>query len=400
MKQHLLSLVVGLLASIAAIGQTQTATFKPGPLVGEDAPVLINTGACSWWQTGNDSDAVNIFAICWTYNNLGCGTGTSRSLLRFSELSNIPANATVTSATLKLYGVSSSIHSADGNAGNNECIIARVTSPWAENAVTWNTQPTISTVNQIITPATTSVWNWNYTNNSANLVSMVQQMVSTPTQNYGFMFMLQSENIYSSLVFASSDHPNSALWPELIVTYTVPQDTCNTNFEYTLSTLSPNQANFIPVSPSLQSNYSWTINSNTYAGQSLTHTFPGNGSYTACLLQQTGNGTKCAATCAAVCIGNGVGLKESQFEQGFEVNVAPNPTHNDWSLLINAPKNVYTNIALTDLSGKQVLTQNAMLRMGSNDIKISAESLTSGIYFLKMVSDQGKVIVHSKLIKE
>lgn len=224
---------MGLFSAIFAQAQT-TVTFKPGPVVGKEASVLTSTGPCSWWNNGVDSDQVNILAVTWTYSSMGCGEGTTRSLIKFSELANIPTNATVTSATLKLYGVSSSPHTA-GNAGNNECILARATGSWAENTVTWNSQPTYTSANQVIIPAGGSTWNWNFTNNSANLVAMVQYMISNPAQNYGFIMKLQSENTYNSLVFASSDHPDSTLWPELTVTYTVPGSTSALNVDQSIN---------------------------------------------------------------------------------------------------------------------------------------------------------------------
>jgi gliding motility-associated-like protein len=149
-------------------------------------------------------------------------------LLKFDELSTIPANATIMRAELKLYGVPTN------NIGNscypnspynsncpNTSYIQRVTSTWNEQTVTWNTQPTTTTANQITIPQSTTQWNWNFTDTSANLVAMVQDMVSNPTSNFGFMMKLQTETHYKSLVFASSDHSNSALHPELIVTYNI-----------------------------------------------------------------------------------------------------------------------------------------------------------------------------------
>lgn len=398
MRKKLLLSAMGLLLSVFTQAQT-TVTFKPNHANGPHATVKTNGGACATWPTSTDDDNENIFSMAWTFNNIGCTDGYCRSLFKFNQLSTIPSNAVVTSATLKLYGVPSSYNSASGNSGNNVTTISRVTSPW-DSVVTWVTQPTTTSVNQLTIPSGSTTWNWNYTNTSADLTAMVQNMISNPAQNYGFMLRLQSESIYKALVFASSDHPDSTLRPELIVTYTVPVDTCNTQFEYSFTTLSPNQVSLVPLSLGAQSTYTWTINGSNYNGQGITHTFPGNGAYNVCLNQQLGNGQKCQTKCADICIGTGVGLNVVQFEQGFEVNIAPNPSRNNWNIHITAPKPVNTQIMVTDISGKEVLQQSAVLRTGKNELNIEVATLSSGIYFLKMVSDNGKIITHNKLIKE
>lgn len=45
-------------------------------------------------------------------------------------------------------------------------------------------------------------------------------MTGPTAENYGFMIrMVDEENAYKSVVFASSDHADSALWPKLVLTY-------------------------------------------------------------------------------------------------------------------------------------------------------------------------------------
>lgn len=398
MSKHLLLSAMGLLLSAFAQAQT-TVTFKPGPAIGKDALIHTNTGSCAWWNTSTDSAQVIILAETWTFNSTNCGVGISRGLFKFTELSTVPSNAIVTGATLTLYGVSSSPN-GHGNAGSNSCVLARVTSPWAENTATWNTQPSYTTANQLVIPGTSNPWNYNFTSNSADLAAMVQYMVSNPTQNEGFIMMLQSENIYNSLAFASADHPNSSLWPELTVTYTIPADTCNTHFEYAFTTLSPNQATLTPLHAYAISDYTWTVNNITYTGQGVTHTFPGNGSYNICLNQQLDNGDKCEATCAPICIGTGLGINNALYEQGFEVNVSPNPSSSNWTVGVTAPKMTDVRMMIMDISGRELLSQSASLKPGQNELHIEASSMAPAIYFLKIVSANGKVITHSKLIKE
>ena len=209
-----------------------TVTFKPDTATGQYATICtsfncIMTSVGRTQPNGNmnfGNDPV-IYILSWTYTALGCPNGTSRTLLRFNELATIPIDAVITRAELKLYGLPAS--SGTGNSSypgtpfplSNQSFIQRITSVWNEKTVTWNTQPTTSTNSQITIPQSTTQWNWNFTDSSANLLAMVQDMVANPSQNFGFMFRLETEAVYRQLVFASNSNPDVALRPELTITY-------------------------------------------------------------------------------------------------------------------------------------------------------------------------------------
>lgn len=65
------------------------------------------------------------------------GTERSALLVRF-DLSSIPADAIIETATLQFY------LNASYNADPVDLTIRSVSSPWAESTVTWNTAPTVS----------------------------------------------------------------------------------------------------------------------------------------------------------------------------------------------------------------------------------------------------------------
>ncbi|MBL0103476.1 MAG: DNRLRE domain-containing protein [Bacteroidetes bacterium] len=153
-------------------------------------------------------------AIAWTFG----GAPTDIRSLMFWDLSSIPQNAIVTSATIDMFWNANSINPGHSQlTGSNECYIQKVTSPWAENSVTWNTQPSTDTTNQVYVPASTNAQQ-DYT---FNVTDLVQDMVANPADNYGFMLRLINENYYRSLVFCSSDYPDPAKHPQINVCYKV-----------------------------------------------------------------------------------------------------------------------------------------------------------------------------------
>lgn len=164
-------------------------------------------------------------AVAWTFDGNGCATGQMRSFFKFPGLSAIPPSATIISAKLSLYGVSSSNPISVGNSyfpgsgynafGGNECWIKRVTSNWSETTMTWNTQPTVTETNRVALSASTSQWNYNVID--IDVTEMVKSMVSS--SNYGFCFMLQNETYYRSMTFGSPNNTNAAKRPKLVIEY-------------------------------------------------------------------------------------------------------------------------------------------------------------------------------------
>jgi hypothetical protein len=182
---------------------------------GKDA-VLSDCAACGGWDNDNFGANDDFMAATWTVNG---NKSTARSLLSF-DLASVPANATVTSATLYLYHNPSSGSGNIGHSqldGTNAGWLQRITSNWDENTVTWNNKPTTTTQNQVSVVASTS----NTENYVIDVATLVQDMVSNPSQSFGFSFQLNTELPRRSLLFASSDHPNTAIHPKLELCYTV-----------------------------------------------------------------------------------------------------------------------------------------------------------------------------------
>jgi Secretion system C-terminal sorting domain len=146
------------------------------------------------------------------------GLNVNRALIHFN-LTTIPANATITNAKLDLYAYGP-VSSYPGHAGsNNNAVIERVTSNWTENTVTWNTQPTSTSINQIPVNGTTNP-TLDYLN--INVTPVIQDIFTAPANN-GVVLKLVTEAATNLLFFCSEDHPDNSKHPRLTVTYTCSQ---------------------------------------------------------------------------------------------------------------------------------------------------------------------------------
>ncbi len=184
-----------------------TVNLRPSGTTGKDA--LINS------QTPTTNEGNSQDFACWTWTSNG--STIARSLMQF-DLTAIPANAVIQSATLNLNcNTTSAITQL--HYGSNTSFLKRITAPWQENMVTWFDQPNTTTNGQV-TLATSAANNQNYLN--INIKDFVDAWVADSNNNFGLMLQLQTESIYRSVIFASSDHTDSTKRPLLTVTYTMP----------------------------------------------------------------------------------------------------------------------------------------------------------------------------------
>lgn len=167
----------------------------------------------------NESGVVTaeIGAAAWTKNGDPIAL---RGAFKF-DLSSIPATATIKSAKLSLYSHPSPVngHPTDevrANYGSdNAMLIQKITNTWNPVAVTFNNQPTSTSTNQVVIPATAQPF--------LDLVDVdVTQLVKDMTganANYGFFLKLQNEIYYNSRIFATSKFSDASKHPKLIVVY-------------------------------------------------------------------------------------------------------------------------------------------------------------------------------------
>jgi len=142
----------------------------------------------------------------------------SRSLIEF-DLSQIPANAININAELSLFHNPAEDHSS--LSGSNACYLERITSAWDQNIVTWNTQPTTTTLNSVSLAQSSSTTE-DYLN--IDVSTLINDIINDPSNSFGIMLKLQTEVEYRKMFFASSDHTDSNIHPYLVVCYDLPNE--------------------------------------------------------------------------------------------------------------------------------------------------------------------------------
>ncbi len=320
---------IALLALAATTATAQTSvTFKPGAAVGEDAFVwgLDNTtcipnGYTTTPASQNFGNSPECSITKWTWGS--CSTGTTRTYIRFTQLSTIPTNATITSAKLRLYTPSLLPNQQAGNnyypgtpmPNTNPGWVKRVlpgngnvNSPnnWKEQTITWNSAQSIGTdptnANWATIPVTGAQYNW--TVPAIDVRAMVQAIVSglatDPYANNGFMLQLQTEMHYRSQLYASSDAADNSIWPALEVTYEV----CDAGFSYCANSMNPYIYTLTANNPN-QGTYNWSIQGNPGGNTPSVNTpLLSPPSIPVCLNVTTPSGMGKCAKCIYICPGD------------------------------------------------------------------------------------------------
>lgn len=176
----------------------------------------------------NQSSVPEMDAIAWT---AGGTPFISRSVFSF-DLSRIPQHSTIISAYLSLWGDTNTGNKQGDSplSGSNAWYIQRVSSPWNVNTVNWNTQPSVDTTHEILMPQSVSIYQI-YQN--INVTALMQDIINS-SGNYGLLIRLQTEVEFRSMVFCSSQYPDTSERPLLIIKYQQSNDTC-INLRFTQS---------------------------------------------------------------------------------------------------------------------------------------------------------------------
>lgn len=182
-----------------------TITLQPGA-VGKDAMVI---------STNADTPYGGVSVLDFGKYISGGSAHYYRSYLQFN-LSTVPGNARAVYAYLSLYQ-----NTSGGTAGSNTIGLYQVTGDWEESTITWNNQPTSSTVAEATCTVypTSNIWRTWY-----NIGNLVQGWLDGTIINQGMLLKATDETLIDLAVGCwSSDYAtDTSKRPKLTINYYIP----------------------------------------------------------------------------------------------------------------------------------------------------------------------------------
>lgn len=159
-------------------------------------------------SSGSNYGSGNTFAVGYR----SATADIARAVMKF-DLSSIPSNATIDSATLAIYAASTD----ETESGNRTYEIHRNTSDFDESTVTWDSPPTFDAgvdEDLVITANTTGYKTF------TDVISLVQNWVNGTNNNYGITIKVNNEASAPRMNYNSSEAASNK--PVLTVTYSLP----------------------------------------------------------------------------------------------------------------------------------------------------------------------------------
>ena len=166
-----------------------------------------NFGSSNYFRAYRTSFLVPIFGGGWTTAH-----DTARSYIKF-DISSLPSEAIITEAKLILSG-------NGGHSGGNDSYIQRVTSSWAENTVTWNTKPFVTTSNQVMLDASSS----SDEDYEVDIMDFVVGWRENTFSNHGVSLRLQDEGTNNVSLSFHSKESTPGKEPKLVINYVIPDE--------------------------------------------------------------------------------------------------------------------------------------------------------------------------------
>jgi len=412
MMKNLIVSIALLSGSYAA--QAQILTTQPGPANGQDAEIRTMDGGCQTAGSPLPDHFMNfgnepyMSITDWTWNAGGCSGGTLRSLIRFDELSLIPAGAIIINAKLTLSHPPSNVAYwgnnyfpgtplPNTNPGSVYLVDRSPAGFWLESSVNWWNAPGFEPALSAPIPVTTTQWNGSV---SVDVTNLVQEIMNGGGINNGFYLKLDNEVHYRSQVYATSEYPDAALRPILVVEYKVY---CDPSFSYCMNTNNPYSINFMANNLSY-GYYEWSVDG-SYAGNgpALSYNFPGPGSYEVCLTTVGDDGEKCSK-CIKICLNdNGkmaIVKEQAAVTTGFtQVAKADNPVSDLNKSLLITPNPANDRISLrAPFEMYQVSIKSSFGFMvmdtkydGRKAVELSISKLQAGSYIIEVSNKAGQV---------
>lgn len=232
-------LIVVLLLAVIPYAPLHATTYssQPDGTAGIDVPIRSDTPTTNY----NTTTVFNI-------GEANSAAQVGRALIKF-DLSSIPANATINSATLSLWTT------ADLSDNARTFRIYRTLRNWVESQATWNI---FSTGNNWGTAGgfnasdseQTDIGSRAFTASEANgekqwtlTASAIQEMVAGTFANNGFIVKADTEN-NDMYQFATSDNATAGNRPKLVIDYSEATNTPTATATFTATNTPTNTATF------------------------------------------------------------------------------------------------------------------------------------------------------------
>jgi len=205
--------VVAFLLSWQFVLAQKTVVYKLTPQVGKDVDIS------SLFQKVNYEGKPKLNPNGWTVKG---ALSSGRTLIEF-PLECIPSAELISKAVLKLYHFKAeNFPQFKTHTGNTKAVIKRVIQPWNPKDVTWVTQPAHTNVNQV----EFSLRQNSKDNLEVDVTNLVIDSYKNFEDSHGFLIRLKNENPHSSINFCSSDCGTPEFFPELYITYKIPDKGC------------------------------------------------------------------------------------------------------------------------------------------------------------------------------
>ena len=388
-----------------------------------DEIVVLSSDGCTpagWtgpWETLNFNGLSDLEMSEWTIWGLGCNLMHAHTMLRFDmSPANLPTNAVITYAELRLNGIPSSLQNTLGNTlypGSSApffdnlgqvYMIDATAPPWSKTTVTWNTAPGWAPGTPTM-PIRGSVSQWN-DNFAIDVTPITQQIWATMNlpghTNNGYLLKLNAFNYYRNTMWASSSNRFVLPAPALYVEYT----TCDATFTY--GNINPNTFTFTANDPASCYNYVWDYGdgSSYGSGSSTSHYYSAPGTYTVCLMMKDAGGTIMCQYCTTITVpppvprpAGSTSVPNLTMDGPISiVSVSPNPAHDNMNVTLVLMQDAALHYNVYDMQGKLVLQGDNNLSKGSQKISVNVQRLAPGTYLLEL--QDGHSTATTKFTKE
>lgn len=188
-------------------------TFRIDETSGQDAFALRSSPALNY----GTEDEISV-----AFKSLQDGTTEQKRAFLAFDLSEIPTQDSITDARLFLYFPNGTTTDGGLHVGDNSIEVSPITKPWNQATLTWNNQPSVSTEQQMVLPASTD-------DKSDYLGADITELIRTihaSTSYYGFSLGMEERTAESVNLIASGDHPIVDYHPMLKVCW---EKTTSTN---------------------------------------------------------------------------------------------------------------------------------------------------------------------------